>query len=133
MYSDEFDEFFKRMRELEKRIREYVESEIEKTLREFRDELKYMEDAFRPMWHHQGYLRPLYSIRDRGNYIEVYVDLPRADEKSLEVKFQDNYMYIKAKLREEVRFHGITGQSGETRFYEYRDVIELPLKYTRRK
>jgi len=37
-------------------------------------------------------------------------------------------MYIKAKLREEVVFHGVMGRSGETRFHEYREVIELPFK-----
>jgi len=128
MNSEEFDEFIKRMRELERKIRDYVESELERALRTFSEELRQVEDTLRPMWHHEGYLRPLYSIRDRGSYIEVFIDLPKADEKTIEVKFRENYMYIKAKLREEVVFHGVTGRGGETRFHEYREVIELPFK-----
>jgi len=128
MVSSELENFFKRISELEKRLREYIKREIEDTIRELRRELIHQEDMFKPMWHHEGYLRPLYSIRDRGSFIEIYVDLPRADEKSIDIWFKDNYVYIRARLKEDVRFHRLSGRSGEIEFQEYREVVELPFK-----
>jgi HSP20 family molecular chaperone IbpA len=53
--------------------------------------------------------------------------LPKADEKTIDVRFQGNLMFLRAKLKEEVTFSGISGKGGETKFYEYREVIELPI------
>jgi hypothetical protein len=61
-----------------KRIRRYIEEELTSALRELRSDLAYMENVFKPMSHYEGYLRPPYTIRDRGPYIEVYIDLPKA-------------------------------------------------------
>jgi HSP20 family molecular chaperone IbpA len=37
-------------------------------------------------------------------------------------------MFIRARLKEEVRFSGLSGRGGETKFHEYREVLELPIK-----
>ena len=125
---DEFDELFRKMREFEKKLQRYIEEELTSALRELRSDLAYMENMFKPMSHYEGYLRPLYTIRDRGSYIEVYIDLPKADEKTIDIRFKDNYMFIRARLKEEVRFSGLGGRGGETKFHEYREVLELPIK-----
>ena len=127
MIDEEFERIFKRIREVEKRIREYMEDEIRKTMRSIREELAFAEGLFRPMWNHEGHLRPLYSINDRGSYYEILIDLPKADEKTIDVRFQGNLMFLRAKLKEEITFSGISGKGGETKFYEYREVIELPI------
>jgi HSP20 family molecular chaperone IbpA len=125
---DEFDELFRKMREFEKKLQRYIEEELTSALRELRSDLAYMENMFKPMSHYEGYLRPLYAIRDRGSYIEVYIDLPKADEKTIDIQFRDNYMFIRARLKEEVRFSGLSGRGGEIKFHEYREVLELPIK-----
>ena len=125
---DEFDELFRKMREFEKKLQRYIEEELTSALRELRSDLAYMENMFKPMSHYEGYLRPLYTIRDRGSYIEVYIDLPKADEKTIDIRFRDNYMFIRARFKEEVRFSGLSGRGGETKFHEYREVLELPIK-----
>jgi HSP20 family molecular chaperone IbpA len=125
---DEFDELFRKMREFEKKLQRYIEEELTRALSELKSDLAYMENMFKPMSHYEGYLRPLYTIRDRGSYIEVYIDLPKADEKTIDIRFRDNYMLIRARLKEEVRFSGLSGRGGETKFHEYREVLELPIK-----
>jgi HSP20 family molecular chaperone IbpA len=97
MSRDEFRKLFRRAREL-------------------REELARIEDMFKPMWHYED-LRPLlYSIRDRGSYLEIQLDLSQADEKTIDIHFEDIYMFIRARLKKEVVFHRLSGRGGETRF-----------------
>jgi len=125
---EEFERLFKRIKEIERSFREYIEDEFQRIIRRLREDMIYVERMFSPMWHYEGYLRPLYSVIDKGSYYEIYIDLPKADEQSIDIRFSDNLMYIKARLKEEIKFRGLSGRGGETKFYEYREVVELPFK-----
>ena len=128
MFEDDFERMFRRIRAFEKGIREYIESEFRRLLNEFKEDVSHIERVFSPMWNYEGYLRPLYIVKDRGSFYEIYIDLPKVDEGSIDIKFIDNVIYIRARLREEVMFSSWSGRGGETRFYEYREAIELPIK-----
>jgi HSP20 family molecular chaperone IbpA len=125
---EEFERLFKRIREIERNLREYIEDEFRKAVRSFREDIMYIEGMLAPMWHYEGYLRPLYSIVDRGSYYEINIDLPKADEQSIDIRFSSNLMYVRARLKEDVGFSGLSGRGGEARFHEYREVVELPIK-----
>ncbi|MEL9939716.1 MAG: Hsp20 family protein [Ignisphaera sp.] len=128
MTDEEFDRLFKRIREIERSVRDLIESEFRKILEDFREDMSHFKEMMYPMWHHEGYLRPLYTIYDRGNYYEILIDLPKSDEGSIDVRFHGNTIYIRARLKEEIRFSHWSGKGGETRFHEYREVIEIPTK-----
>ena len=125
---DEFERLWKRIREVEKSIREYVEEEFRRALEDIRSELRSIDRMLMPSWSHEGYLRPLYTVKDVGNAYVVYIDLPKVDEGSIDVRFRDNLIMIRAKLKEGLTLSNWSSRGSEVRFYEYREVIELPVR-----
>ncbi len=125
---DEFERLWKRIREVEKSIREYVEEEFRRALEDIRSELRSIDRMLMPSWSHEGYLRPLYTVKDVGNAYVIYIDLPKVDEGSIDVRFRDNLVMIKAKLKEGLTLSNWSSRGSEVRFYEYREVIELPVR-----
>jgi|UniRef100_A0A7J2U019 HSP20 family molecular chaperone IbpA len=123
---EDFERLFKRIKEIERNLREYIEDEFRRAIGKFREDMMHIEGMLAPMWHYEGYLRPLYSIVDKGSYYEIYIDLPKADEQSIDIRFRGNMMYVRARLKEEIGFSGLSGRGGETKFHEYREVVELP-------
>ncbi len=79
-----------------------------------------------PSWSHKGWLRPLYSIRDLGDRLEILIDLPNADEATIEVRASGRKVFISARLRRETVFSDWSGRGGEVVFTEFRDEITLP-------
>lgn len=79
-----------------------------------------------PSWSHKGWLKPLYSIRDLGDRLEILIDLPSADEASIEVRASGRRVSISARLRKETVFSDWSGRGGEVVFTEFRDEIILP-------
>ncbi len=126
--SEDLDEFLKRMRRVERRIREYIEEGIRKTLEDIREEYYSINTLLNPSWSCEGHLRPLYTIKDVGNAYVIYIDLPKADLNTIDVRFKDNLMIIRARLTEEFTISRWSGRGGEVRFCEYREVINLPIK-----
>jgi len=120
--TDEFERFWRRIKEIERRMLESFREEEERILRE----LEEVRKALMPSWSYEGYLRPLYTMRDLGNEYVLYIDLPNADQGSIDIKFKGNAVLIRAKLRVKHRFSEWSGRGGETVFTEYRDVITLP-------
>ncbi len=126
-FDEEIRRMLKRMREIERRTREYIEDELRRVAEEIRSEIESVERMLSPSWSHNGYLRPLYSLRDEGSNYVLYIDLPRVDEGTIDVKFIGNKVVIRARLKEETRFTEWSGRGGEIKFNEYREVIELPI------
>jgi len=120
--NDEFEKFWQKIREIERKMLESLREEEERVLKE----LEEVRKALTPSWSYEGYLRPLYTIRDLGDEYVLYIDLPNADQGSVDIKFKDNTILIRAKLKMQHRFSEWSGQGGETVFTEYRDVITLP-------
>jgi len=120
--TDEFERLWRRIKEIERRMLESFRDEEERILKELED----LRKALMPSWSYEGYLRPLYTIRDLGDEYVLYVDLPNADQGSIDVKFKGNTILIRAKLKMQHKFSEWSGQGGETVFTEYRDVITLP-------
>lgn len=85
-----------------------------------------------PSWSHRGWLRPLYSIRDLGDRVEVLIDLPSADEATIEVRASGRRVSISARLRNEAVFSDWSGRGGEVVFTEFRDEITLPMEVSER-
>ncbi|RLG74430.1 MAG: hypothetical protein DRO14_05700, partial [Thermoprotei archaeon] len=63
-----------------------------------------------------------------GNAYIIYIDLPKVDEGSIDVRFKDNLVMIRAKLKEGLTLSNWSSRGSEVRFYEYREVIELPIR-----
>ncbi len=124
MAEDEFKKLLRKWEQLERSFREMIRREIEK----FEKELDIVRIPASPSWSSEGVLKPLYSVRDEGDSYVIYVDIPKADEGTIEVNFMDNKVEIKARLRKEFRFEGWSGRGGETTFTKYREVIELPIR-----
>ena len=80
-----------------------------------------------PSWSHRGWLRPLYSIKDLGDRLEVLIDLPSADEATIEVRASGRRVSISAKLKKETVFSDWSGRGGEVVFTEFREEITLPV------
>jgi len=127
-FEDEFEKFMRRIRELERRTWEYVERELRRAVSEVRREFESIERMLSPSWSHDGSLKPLYSVRDEGNAYAIYIDLPKADEGTIDVRFKDNKVLIRAKLKEKTSFKPWSGRGGEIGFTEYRELIEVPVK-----
>ncbi len=125
---DEFERLWRRIKEIERSIREYVEEEFRKALEDIRNEIRSIDRMLMPSWSHEGYLRPLYTVKDVGNAYIIYLDLPKADEGSIDVRFKGNLIMIKAKLKEGLRLSNWSSRGSEIKFHEYREVIELPIR-----
>lgn len=124
MAEDEFKRLLKKWEQLERSFREMIRREIER----FEKELELIKIPAPPSWSSEGVLKPLYSVRDEGDSYVIYVDIPKADEGTIEVNFVDNKIEIKARLRKEFKFENWTGRGGETTFTQYREIIELPTR-----
>ena len=127
-FEREFEKLWRRVKELERRTWEYIEDEIRRTAVSIREEFESIRRMLEPSWSHEGFLRPLYTVRDEGNAYVVYIDLPKADEGTIDIRFRGNRIFVRARLKEEVVFHGWSSRGGEVRFNEYRDIIELPVR-----
>ena len=125
---DEFDKLWRRIKEVERSIREYVEEEFRRALEDVRNELRSINRMLMPSWSHEGYLRPLYTVKDVGSAYIIYIDLPKVDEGTIDVRFKNNLVMIKAKLKEGLKISSWSGRGGEVKFHEYREVIELPVR-----
>ncbi len=127
----EFDEIDKMMKKLErgfKELEDHIMRALRDEVRKLYEDLASMERMFRPMWHHEGYLEPLYAIKDLGDRIVVYIDLPFAEESTIDVKFVDDKMVIRAKLKKSLSYSDWSTRFEGTSFSEYRTVIDLPIK-----
>ncbi len=121
---EEFDRIERLFREME----DYIAKRIREKLAELYSEIHSMASMMKPMWHHEGYLEPLYSVKDMGSYVAIYIDLPCAEESTIDVQFLDRRrVAIRARLRESLSFSDWSTRFGSTKFSEYRTVIELPI------
>ncbi|RLG85653.1 MAG: hypothetical protein DRO39_05075 [Thermoprotei archaeon] len=121
---DELEEIFRRINELRRRIESFVEEAVRRSLEGTR---RQAVEALRPLWSSEGVLEPLYSVRDTGREYVVYVDLPYANEGTIDVKFIGNEMVIEARLKSEVAINGWHKRYQETKFHSYRAVVKLPV------
>ncbi len=121
----EFDRIERIFRELE----DYISRRIREKLEELYSEVHSLASMMKPMWHHEGYLEPLYTVKDMGSYIAIYIDLPCAEESTIDVQFlSPRKISIRARLKEGVTFSDWSSRFSSTRFTEYRTVIELPVE-----
>ena len=125
---DELEKFIKRIEKSFKSIEEHVTRLIRDEFARIYEDIASMERMFKPMWHHEGYLEPLYTIKDLGDRIVIYIDLPYAHEGTIDVKFIDNKMIIKAKLKQQISLSQWGTRFSDITFNEYRTVIDLPLR-----
>ncbi len=124
MSEDEFERMWRKFKEIEQRITDFIEEEQRRIMRE----LEEVKRSVAPSWSYEGFLRPLSTIHDEGDEFVVYVDLPHVDRGSIDVKFYNNRIFIRARLKVKHRFSDWSGQGGRTEFNEYRDVITLPVR-----
>jgi HSP20 family molecular chaperone IbpA len=92
--SDSVDEFFKRLERKLREMEESIRKDVEKLLSESRSEagttrIKTFGEV----------MEPLYTMRDMGDRLIIYVDLPYASEGTIDVRFEDNKMIISAELK----------------------------------
>ncbi|NPA96697.1 MAG: Hsp20/alpha crystallin family protein [Crenarchaeota archaeon] len=120
--SDELDRVFREMED-------YIARRLREKLAELYSEMHSLASMMSPMWHHEGYLEPLYAIKDLGTHIAIYIDLPCAEESSIDVHFIDRRrIEIRAKLRESLSFSDWSTRFSSTKFSEYRTTIALPVE-----
>jgi len=125
-WDEEFDRLTKRVERVFREMEDYIARRIREEMESLYSELSSMERMLRPMWHYDGYLEPLYTIKDLGDRVVVYIDIPFAEEGAIDVRFVDGKLFIKAKLRKGISFSDWSSRFSETRFTEYRAVIDLP-------
>ncbi|MET1159963.1 MAG: Hsp20/alpha crystallin family protein [Thermoprotei archaeon] len=104
------EEFFERVR---RRIRDLFE--------EFEREIESLTD----MWSPEGVLRPLHSIREYPDRIEIVIDLPYSNLDTLSVEVRGKILRISCRLRKELEFSSWFRGRG-VKYREYRTEIELP-------
>ena len=124
MKDEELKKMLKKWESVERDIRRLIQDELKKAERD----LENIKLLFEPSWSSNGILRPLYSVRETSDSYIIYVDVPKADEATIDVHFINNKLILKARLRREIRFEQWSGVGGETTFKEYQNVIELPFK-----
>ncbi len=125
---EEIEKFMKKVERLARETKDYIESMLRKEMERLYQEISSFERMLKPLWDSSGSLEPLYTVKDLGDKIVVYVDLPMAQEGTIDVKFSENKIYVYAKLRKDVKFHEWYGRLKETKFTEYKLVITLPIK-----
>jgi HSP20 family molecular chaperone IbpA len=119
--SDSVDEFFKR---LERKLREMEESirrDVEKLLSGSRSEagptrIKTFGEV----------MEPLYTMRDMGDRLIIYVDLPYASERTIDVRFEDNKMIISAELKKTLSLNNWSERHKGIEVKQYKTVIDPP-------
>lgn len=127
--SDLLDEFFKK---IEKRMKDFenemirevqrISREIERTVT-FLRQPRYLYEA--PKIYGEA-IEPLYTIRDLGDRIVIYLDLPYSSTGTLDVKFSGNIMYISAKLKSKINLEHWSSRYRGIEVSEYRTAITLP-------
>jgi HSP20 family molecular chaperone IbpA len=120
--SEFFDEFFEK---LEKRLR-MLERDIMRSVEELFKNINIPE--YRRTLEISETVEPLYTIKDLGDRIVVYIDLPYVAEGTIDVKFEGRTMYIYAKLKESVKLDRFSRRFRGLEIQEYRVAIELPLE-----
>jgi HSP20 family molecular chaperone IbpA len=117
-----FDEFFEK---LEKRLR-MLERDIMRSVEEVFKNINIPE--YRRTLEISETVEPLYTIKDLGDRIVIYIDLPYVAEGTIDVKFEGRTMYIYAKLKESVKLDRLSRRFRGLEVQEYRVAIELPLE-----
>jgi HSP20 family molecular chaperone IbpA len=117
-----FDEFFEK---LEKRLR-MLERDIMRSVEEVFKNINIPE--YRRTLEISETVEPLYTIKDLGDRIVIYIDLPYVAEGTIDVKFEGRTMYIYAKLKESVKLDRLSRRFRGVEVQEYRVAIELPLE-----
>lgn len=121
--SEFFEEFFEK---LEKRLK-VLEREIMRGVEEMFKNIA-IPEAPRRVFEFSESIEPLYTIRDLGDRIVVYIDLPYAAEGTIDVKFEGRTMYITAKLRESIKLDTWSRRFRGIEIQEYKAVIDLPIE-----
>lgn len=116
-----FDEFLKKIERRMKEVEEALSREIERVIKE----LKREERETRVF---AESVEPLYTIRDLGDRLVVYVDIPYADTGKVNVRFEGNVMYVKAKLRSRLDVGSWSERYRGVEVEEYNLAITLPVK-----
>ncbi len=122
--SESMDEFF---RKLEKKLREIEEDfkkDVEKLLRELRPE----ETSPARIKGVGEVVEPLYTVRDLGDRLVVYVDLPYASEGTIDIKFEGRKMLISAGLKKTLNLRDWSERYEGVEVKQYKTVIDLPFE-----
>ncbi len=120
--SDSIDEFFKRLEKKLREIEESIRKDVEKLLSESRSEvtgptkIKTLGEV----------VEPLYTMRDMGDRLVIYVDLPYASEGTIDVRFEDNKMIISAELKKALSLNNWSERYKGIEVKQYKTVIDLP-------
>ncbi len=125
MAMDEFEKLFRQFEKAMRSLQNFVAKRIREEIARLAEELSLTEIP-RPLWHHEGYLEPLYSVKDLGDRIVIDIDLPCVDEGSIDVKFVGNRMMLVARLKRDLRYENWSSRAREITFREYRLTIDLP-------
>ncbi len=127
--SDVIDELFKRF---EKRLKD-IESEMIREVQRISREIERTFTSIRKPWYsyevsgiHGETIEPLYTIRDLGDRIVIYLDLPYSATGSLDIKFSGNIMYISAKLKSKINLENWSSRYRGIEVSEYKTAITLP-------
>jgi len=116
----------RRMLRFMKELREEIEREFEREFSSLFESLESMEEMRRPMWSPRGALEPLYKIEDLGNMYRILVDLPKANEATLEIKAYERSIELRCKLKSSIKFDEWGTRYRNIQFSEYQTVIDLP-------
>ncbi len=120
--SDSIDEFFKRLEKKLREIEESIRKDVEKLLSESRSEvtgptkIKTLGEV----------VEPLYTMRDMGDRLVIYVDLPYASEGTIDVRFEGNKMIISAELKKALSLNNWSERYKGIEVKQYKTVIDLP-------
>jgi len=127
--SDVIDEFFKRF---EKRLKD-LESEMIREVQRISREIERTFTSIKQPWYsyeapriHGETIEPLYTMRDLGDRIVIYLDLPYSATGTLDVKFSGNIMYISAKLKSKINLEDWSNRYRGVEVSEYKTAITLP-------
>ena len=115
-----------RLRRRMMRFMEELREELEREVASILEGLENLEELRRPMWSPTGSLEPLYKIEDIGDAYRILVDLPRANEATLEVRAFERSIELRCKLKSNIRFEEWGTRYRNVQFNEYRTTIELP-------
>ncbi|MEM2529143.1 MAG: hypothetical protein QXF17_05015 [Ignisphaera sp.] len=119
---DEFSRLFDRIEKRLRRIEDQLLRDVEETLK------RVLEIPARRVPIYGESIEPLYTVRDFGDRIVIYVDLPGSSEGTIDVKFEDRKTYVTAKLREAIELGKIFGRYRDIEVREYSLVIDLPFE-----
>lgn len=118
------DEFF---RKLEKKLRE-IEEDFKKDVKKLLNELRSEETSTTKIKGVGEVVEPLYTMRDLGDRLVVYVDLPYASEGTIDVKFEGRKMLISAGLKKTLKLKDWSERYEGIEVKQYKTVIDLPFE-----